>query len=180
MVRELTSSFDDVDKRLAIFLGLGAFLFSSLFCLVQGASFETYIIQGVVAALVFMLLGYAYAHWLRGLIKEHGPANGGNDDKIEFRSVDAQHLSEEVVNSGEYPETVIEETGTVVPHETGAAAGGESASHFEMPDFGESGDEDFGAPSPPAPPAPRTAGASAATATNANDDLPPPPVPSGA
>lgn len=175
-VRELTSSFDDIEKRMAIFIGIGAFLFSSLMCLVRGSSFETYVIQGSLAALVFMVAGYFYGHWLRGLVKEHGPTENSDEENVEFRTVDAEHISEEVVTSGEFPDTVIEEGGTVIPSD--------AATSFEMPelpgDMAAPAPEPAPAPAPPAPapitpapPAPRPQ-------ADLGEDLPPPPVPSGA
>ena len=162
-MQELTSSFDDVDKRLAIFVGLGAFLLSSLLCFIQGASFETYLIQGSVVALVFMLVGYAYGHWLRGLVEEHTPTETVDEESVEFRTVDAEHAEEEVVGASDVPETVIEEDGQVVPAENAAA--------FEMPEL-------EAAPAPPAP-APMAPPAPAPAAADSGEDLPPPPVPSG-
>jgi hypothetical protein len=67
-VRELTSAYEDLEKRLGIFTGLGAFLFSSLVCQLTGAELETYVIRGVLAMLVFGLGGWWYGNLLRRLV----------------------------------------------------------------------------------------------------------------
>lgn len=171
-MKELTSSFDDVEKRFAIFLGLGAFLLNALVCLISNASLETYLIQGGVLAILFGVVGYFFSHWLGGMVKQHTPQETANNESVEFRRVDAEQIAEQVVSAGEIPETVIQEDGS-------------GAADFEMENFGEAG-----VPVPPSPTSPTfdpgllTKAAEDAAPQevyhDSGDDLPPPPVPAGA
>src|SRR3954471_23025083 len=72
-MREVQGQFDDLDKRLAIFLGLGAFLLTSLGCLLMGADMETLLLRGVLAFAVFSLSGWGYARTFQGMFKAELP-----------------------------------------------------------------------------------------------------------
>lgn len=69
-MKEITSAYDDIEKRMAIFLGLGAMIFSSLYLFTQGADIYTYLVRGVLALILFSVVGWAYGHWLKNVIRK--------------------------------------------------------------------------------------------------------------
>lgn len=164
-MQELTSSYDDLEKRMAIYLGLGAMIFTSLYLFTQGADIWTYLIRGVLALTVFTVAGWAYGYWLRELFRK----NSGEDelpDNVERQSRDAQALEGRVISHADLPEAVI-------PAEMPGL--GETVSNFDMPDFD--------APMIPSAQVAKTAARKPAAPLpvmeEAEGDLPPPPVPQG-
>jgi hypothetical protein len=67
-VKEITSAYQDLEKRMAVFIGLGAVVFVSLFNLAMGADLTSFLVRGLLALLVFSLAGYWYGHFMAGLI----------------------------------------------------------------------------------------------------------------
>jgi hypothetical protein len=156
-MKELTSNHDDMDKRLAIFFGLGAFLMSSLVGLLRGYTLEGFLLQGVVVLVLASLLGYGYGIWVRQALLETTPEDAlpGN---VERRRNNADTLDEGSVvmpMSGSNIDLVVDE-------EPGQAEG--QVRPYTMEEF-----------TPQAP----VAAAAAAPAAPADElgDLPPPPVP---
>jgi hypothetical protein len=138
-MKELTSSYDDLEKRLAVFAGLAALVFCSLYLFTQGADLWTYLVRGVLALALFSAGGWAYGHWLRSTMEgfekeEELPSN------VERRTREPQAVEGQVVGLQDMPETVI-------------PAEAPQVKEFAMPDFGgkaEPGDEDLPPPPPPA------------------------------
>jgi hypothetical protein len=79
-VKELTSAYEDIEKRMGIYTGLGAFLFSSLICLLTNAELESYLVRGVLALLVFGLAGWWYGSLLRRLLTPPEEASPKGED----------------------------------------------------------------------------------------------------
>jgi hypothetical protein len=160
-MQELTSSYDDLEKRMAIYLGIGALLFSSLYLFTRGADMWTYLIRGVLALTVFTVLGWAYGRWVRDLFRKHSGAEE-LPENVERQSRDAHAVEGRVITHSEFPEAVI-------PAEQAES----QVSSFELPNF-------------ESPMIPTKAQAAAQAQTRATleapeelGDLPPPPVPSG-
>lgn len=110
-MKELTSNHDDMDKRLAIFFGLGAFLMSSLVGLLRGYTLEGFLLQGVVVLLLASLLGYGYGLWLRQALENTRPAEE-LPEGMERRRSNADTLDEGSVvvpMSGPMVDTVVDE-----------------------------------------------------------------------
>jgi hypothetical protein len=126
-MREVQGSFDDFEKRLAIFLGLGAFLLTSLGCLVMGADFDTLLLRGVVAFTVFSLAGWWAAGSFYAAVKAKLPdAQAPLDPSVTVMTRDAPQLPKFEVR-----------TPVILP----AGDGAEKAREFELPDFGTSSEE---------------------------------------
>jgi len=159
-MQELTSSYDDIEKRMAIYLGLGALLFTSLYLFTQGAGMWDYLIRGVLALALFSVAGWAYGHWLRGLFRKNA-AEEELPGNTERQSRDAHALEGRVITHAEMPDAVIP-----------AEEAGPKVADFTMPDF-------------EAPMIPTKAQAAAARRAVPDEplegdfDLPPPPVPAG-
>lgn len=167
-MKELTSNHDDMDKRLAIFFGLGAFLMSALVGLIRGYTLEGFLMQGVVVLILAILAGYAYGYWLRQALAASAPVEE-LPDNTERRSRNADTLEQgSLVLPGQGIETVVAE-------EPGSPSG--QMVNFSFPELSPSGAQSepaFAMAAAPAPaPAPSPAAAPAEEA-----ELPPPPVPS--
>lgn len=72
-MKEMVSVHDDLDKRLAIFFGLGAFILSALVGLVRGYTLEGLLLQGVVVLTVATLCGALFGAWLRAALRSTAP-----------------------------------------------------------------------------------------------------------
>lgn len=117
-MKEMVSFHDDAEKRLGIFVGLGAFIVSSLFGLFQGMTPEGFLLRGVVVLILFSLAGWFYGVWLKQTLaatkpEEELPSN------MERRSRNAETLDEGSVVMPSMAETVVMEepeasTGKVV------------------------------------------------------------------
>jgi membrane protein implicated in regulation of membrane protease activity len=155
-MKELTSNHDDMDKRLAIFFGLGAFLMSALVGLIRGYTLEGFLLQGVVVLVLAILAGYAFGYWLRRALAATTPAEE-LPENTERRARNAETLEEgSLVIPGQGAETVVAE-------EPGSPSG--QVVNFSFPEL----DPMEAAAPPPAPePSPDVA---------EEGDLPPPPVP---
>lgn len=126
-MREVQGSFDDMEKRLAIFLGLGAFLLTSLGCLIMGADFETLLLRGVLAFTVFSLAGWWYASTFYALVKAKMPsAQAVSDPSVTVVTRDAPQLPRFEVKAP-----------VILPAEESA----DKVRDFELPDFGVSSEE---------------------------------------
>jgi hypothetical protein len=156
-MKEMTSYHDDIDKRLAIFFGLGCFLLSALVGLLRGYTLEGFMIQGVLALAVGSLAAYAFAVWLRAALRSVQPEEPTTPANVERRSNNAEDLDiGHVVTASQLSEAVIAEdpespSGKVV--------------NFTLPELepGDLGPSSFEEPAQPA---------------QGDADLPPPPVPS--
>lgn len=151
-MKELTSNHDDIDKRLAIFFGLGAFLLSSLVGLLRGYTLEGFLLQGVVVLTLAVVAGYVFGVWLRGAL---------NATKAEEELPEG---TERMVRNAD----TLEEGSLVVPGqgETVVAEEGEpQAKPFAF--------EELSASDLP----PMLAPVEAPAAPAEEDELPPPPVP---
>src|SRR5665213_2887753 len=108
-MKELTSSHNDLDKRLAIFFGLGALVMSALVGLIRGYTLEGFLLQGVVVLTLATLAGWLFglwvqAAWAASAPKEELPSN------VERRSSRPENLAEgSVVLPSPGAESVISE-----------------------------------------------------------------------
>lgn len=159
-MKELTSNHDDMDKRLAIFFGLGAFLMSSLVGLLRGYTLEGFLLQGVVVLVLASLLGYGYGIWVRQALASTEPAED-LPNNMERRRANAENLDEGSV--------VIPMAGPavdlVVDEEPGQAGG--QVFNYTLPELSPMEPAAVAAANAPAPAAP----------ADELGDLPPPPVP---
>jgi hypothetical protein len=157
-MQEITSSYDDLEKRMAIYLGLGALLLTSLYLFTQGADLWTYLIRGVLALTCTTVVGWFYGHWLRELFRQHSEEEE-LPENVHRQTRDPQSLEGRLVTHDEMPDVVIP-----------AEVANSRVAEFTMPDF-------------ESPLVQSTAAASSARKASplpAEDaDLPPPPVPSG-
>jgi hypothetical protein len=178
-MKEMISTHDDLDKRLAIFFGLGAFIMSALVGIVRDYTLEGFLLQGVVVLALATLGGYAFGAWLRAALasvapKVELPAN------VERRSSNPNSLAEGtvVMPEGQNEATIDEEP---LPGQPGSVV------NFTLPELNPA---DLLNP-PPLAAAPTLANAVAvpvgagsglgggAAVEDPGEDLPPPPVPSG-
>jgi hypothetical protein len=159
-MKELTSQHDDMDKRLAIFFGLGAFLMSSMIGLIRGYSLEGFLLQGIVVLTLAVLGGYAFGTWLRAAIKASTPAEE-LPEGTERRTHNKETLEE---GSLVIPNQTME---AVIAEEPGAPLG--QAVNYSFPELTPGAAEPVMAAAPMAP--------AAAGAAEEDGDLPPPPVP---
>lgn len=165
-MKELTSNHDDMDKRLAIFFGLGAFLMSALVGLIRGYTLEGFLMQGVVVLILAILAGYAYGYWLRQALAASAPSEE-LPENTERRSRNADTLEQgSLVLPGQGMETVVAED---------AASPSSQMVNFSFPELTPAGAQAEPALAMAAAPAPA---ASPAAAPVEEGDLPPPPVPS--
>jgi hypothetical protein len=108
-MQEMTSNHDDIEKRLAIFAGLGGFLCSTLVGLVQGYTLEAFLLQGVVVLTLASLAAYAFGAWLRRALKAVEPKEE-TPDNVERRRSNAEDLDMgSVVLPNQMGEAVIAE-----------------------------------------------------------------------
>jgi hypothetical protein len=147
-----TSAYDDLEKRMGIFMGLAAFVFSSLACLLMGEDLITFLVRGFLAGLIFTLLGWGYGRYLRRLVKNIAAKEEADarSSGFEMTQTDAETVS--------------------LPHDEDGAVG----TVISEEDFG--GAEDV--PRAPHRPAPAS-DYSLPPLEEEGEDLPPPPVPSG-
>ena len=172
-MKEMVSFHDDAEKRLGIFLGIGAFILSSLFALFQGLSPEGFLLRGVVVLILFSLMGWGYGVWLKKTLEATRPQEE-MPSNMERRSRNAESLDEGSVIMPSMGETVVMEepgTGQVV--------------NYTLPELSPMDDTSLsGAPMIPsknvaaAEAAKNAAAASASLAAEDDGDLPPPSVPS--
>jgi hypothetical protein len=131
-LKEITSSYDDIEKRMAIFLGLGAMVFSSLYLCTQGADLYTYLVRGVLAMVLFTVVGWAYGHWLKSVIRKQI-----EDEQLQAATpqsdASGSNQSNSMLHAGEGPEAVIP-----AEHSAGKTV------DFTLPEL-----EPFGAAAPP-------------------------------
>lgn len=157
-MKEMTSNHDDMDKRLAIFFGLGAFLMSAMVGLIRGYTLEGFLMQGVVVLVIAILAGYGFGYWLRQALASTAPAEE-LPQGTERRSHNKESLEQgSLVIPGQNVEAVVSEE-----PDNGL---GQSV-NYSFPELVP------GVPEPaaaaPAPTAPEAA--------MEEGDLPPPPVP---
>lgn len=158
-MKELTSQHDDLDKRLAIFFGLGAFLMSAMVGLIKDYSLEGFLLQGIVVLVIAVVAGYAFGYWLRQALASTAPS---------------EELPEGTERRTHNKET-LEEGSLVIPGQTAEAVVGEE------PDSSLGGAVNYSFPelSPSMAAAPAVAPPAAASpGLDEDGDLPPPPVPS--
>lgn len=149
-MKEMTSNHDDIEKRLAIFAGLGGLLCSTLVGLIQGYPLEAFLLQGVVVLTVFSLVAYVFGSWLRTTLKATQPQEE-LPDNVERRNNNAEDLEAgSVVMPGPLEEAVIAED---------PASPSGQVVNYTLPEFS------------PADPSPAPSG------MGGDEDLPPPPVP---
>ncbi len=152
-MKEVTSAYDDLEKRMAVFLGLGALMFTSLYLFTQGADLLTHLIRGSLAMVLATLAGWGYGHYLRLLVKRNTEEEQ-LPDNVERQTREVKPMNSRVITHSEIPDTVI------------PASEAPRAVDFTLPSF---------------EPAPLTAPSmsGAAAAGGQEEDLPPPPVPPG-
>jgi hypothetical protein len=68
-VQEITSAYDDLDKRLALYVGLGSLILVSLFNVVLDAPLQSFLLRGLLALVGFSLAGYWYGSFLKSIMK---------------------------------------------------------------------------------------------------------------
>lgn len=108
-MKEMTSNHDDVEKRLAIFFGLGAFLMSALVGLLRGYTLEGFLLQGIVVMIIASLAAYGFGVWLKSVLKK-GEDEDTPPANVERRSTNAEDLEKgSVVTPAQMGETVINE-----------------------------------------------------------------------
>lgn len=108
-MKEMTSNHDDIEKRLAIFAGLGGLLCSTLVGLIQGYPLEAFLLQGVVVLTLFSLVAYVFGSWLRTTLKATQPQEV-LPENVERRNNNAEDLEAgSVVLPGPQEEAVITE-----------------------------------------------------------------------
>jgi hypothetical protein len=153
-MKEMTSNHDDIEKRLAIFAGLGGFLCSTLVGLIQGYTLEAFLLQGVVVLGLCSLVAYLFGAWLRAALKATEPQEEGPDN-VERRQTNAEDLD---MGSVVMPSQMTE---AVIAEDPGSPSG--QVVNYTLPELS------------PMEPALATA---APAAPAADEELPPPPVPS--
>ncbi|HTB22116.1 MAG TPA: hypothetical protein VK914_05380 [bacterium] len=119
-MKEMTSTHDDIEKRLAVFLGLGAFILSALEGMVRGYSLEGMLLQGVIVLTVTTACAWLFGAWLRAALRSSAPGEE-LPSNVERRSTNQYSLSDgAVVVPDHLAEPVVSEevhqplTGTVV------------------------------------------------------------------
>jgi hypothetical protein len=167
-MKEMVSFHDDTEKRVGLFIGLGAFLLSSVFALVQGLDPVLFLLRGLLVLIIFSLLGWGFGAWLKHVIgankeEEEMPTN------MERRSRNAEELDMGTLVMPNLTETVVSEEadrpGQVV--------------NFTLPELSPM-DEPMVAPKRPTVLGPSPASRPAMMPLTDNDessDMPPPSVP---
>jgi len=162
-MKEMISTHDDLDKRLAIFFGLGALILSALVGLVRNYTLEGILLQGVVVLVIAILAGYFFGIWLRSALAsveptEELPSNmerrRTNAASLDQGTVIVPDASQEAVISEEAPDSV---KGSVF--------------NYTLPELNPAD-----LPAPMSAPAAREP--EPVRAADETGDLPPPPVPS--
>lgn len=159
-MKELISNHDDMDKRLAIFFGLGALLMSTMVGLIRGYTLEGFLMQGIVVLVVAILAGYGYGLWLRQALASTKPADE-LPENTERRSRNAETLEQGTL----VIPTLGEEN--IVAEEPGSPSG--QVVNFSFPEI---------VPGSPEPALSSATSAEAPAAEDSGEDLPPPAVPS--
>ena len=159
-MKELTSYYDDIEKRLAIFFGLGALVLSALYNLLNGAALENFVVSGVLVGALAILGGWFYGGYLRRSIEAALPKDE-LPNNVELRSQNAQDL-----HAASSPLPAASET--IIPDERSTG----KVVDFTMPEFSPLGGAESTVLPASGPGAPAGIGAD-------DDDLPPPPVPGG-
>jgi hypothetical protein len=163
-MKELNSFHDDIEKRMGIFFGLGAFLLSSVFAMFQGLEPEGYLLRGVVVLILASLLGWGYGVWLKNTIKATTP-DEEMPENMERRARNADTLEQGSVVMPSMGETIVGEE----PHHTGQTV------NFTLPELSP---EDAPMQSPASLLAPIPAPVAAPAYSGEEEaDLPPPAVP---
>jgi hypothetical protein len=72
-MQEVSGSFEDTEKRVAIFFGLVAVLLISLGCLVTGADMDSFLIRGLVGFTLSSLAAWWLAHQIGPFLKKAEP-----------------------------------------------------------------------------------------------------------
>lgn len=91
-MKEITSAYQDLEKRMAVFIGLGAVVFVSLFNLAMGADLTSFLVRGLLALLVFSLAGYWYGHFMAGLITKDEALPLEADGDVQVTSTEARQV----------------------------------------------------------------------------------------
>lgn len=108
-MKEMISNHDDMDKRLAIFFGLGAFLMSAMVGLIRGYTLEGFLMQGIVVLVLAILVGYAFGSWLRHALASSAPVEE-LPENTERRNRNAETLEEgSLVIPGQGGDTIVAE-----------------------------------------------------------------------
>ena len=110
-MKEIVSGHDDLEKRMAIFIGLGAFVFSSLYLFIQGADLLTYVIRGVIIGCFAAVIGWFYGSYFSRLVKRQQAEERGEVD-FELRATDAENLEGMPIDPSTFESAVIPETGS--------------------------------------------------------------------
>ena len=177
-MKEMISSHDDMDKRLAIFFGLGAFIMSALVGIVRNYTLEGFLLQGVVVLTLASLGGFAFGTWLRSALRSVSPQEQ-LPSNVERRSTNPANLAEgTVMVPGVDSESVIADE----PLDAVGPAG--SVVNFTLPELSPTDLLELPPPGMASAPAPATLlpppkSPAPEPQMEAMDDLPPPPVPSG-
>lgn len=105
-MKELTSEHDDLEKRLAIFFGLGALILSALIGLMRGYSLEGILFRGVLVLILATAGAWLFGAWLKAALKSSAPAEEPVLG-IERRSVVPAVLEDSHVVSAPRPEDAV-------------------------------------------------------------------------
>lgn len=177
-MKEMISTHDDLDKRLAIFFGLGAFIMSALVGIVRNYTLEGFLLQGVVVLTIASLSGYAFGVWLRAVLRSVNPEEK-LPSNVERRSTNPATLSEgTVMVPGPDSDAVIADESLDAMDAPGSVV------NFTLPELNPTDLLDL----PPPPTAPSSVGTTILPPPTPRvpepepepaGDLPPPPVPSG-
>ncbi len=95
-MKELTSHYDDLEKRLAIFFGLGALVLSALVGLMRGIGLMGILLNGVLALGLATLAAWIFGAWLKGVLRAGKPSEE-TAPGVERRSVTPATLEEGTV-----------------------------------------------------------------------------------
>lgn len=156
-MKELTSFNDDIDKRIAIFFGLGALLMSTLVGLLRGYTLEGFLLQGVVVLVLAIVGGWIFGFWLRQTLAATQPKEE-LPQGTERTSRNAESLEEgSLVIPSQSAETIVAE-------DPGSPSG--QVVNFSFPEL-----------APPFAASEASVAPEAPAAAEEEGDLPPPPVP---
>lgn len=105
-MKELTSYHDDLEKRLAIFFGLGALILSALIGLMRQYSLEGILVRSVLALTVATLGAWAFGVWLKSALKATAPEEEPRLG-VERRSVAPASLEDSNVVIPPHPDDAV-------------------------------------------------------------------------
>ncbi len=92
-MREIYSSYDDLERRIAIYLGLGAFVATSFYLYTRGADLFSLLIRGTLALGLFTGVGWVYGHYLAGLLRKQAESERAAQDAEErTRAAEGKHM----------------------------------------------------------------------------------------